>query len=37
MRRNIISHNIYEEITEKIISKMEKGIIPWQKPWKERQ
>ena len=25
--------NIYEEITNRIISEMEQGIIPWQKPW----
>lgn len=25
--------DIYAEITERIISEMEQGIIPWQKPW----
>ena len=25
--------NIYEAITEKIVAQMEKGIIPWQRPW----
>ncbi|MBQ6068835.1 MAG: DUF1738 domain-containing protein [Bacteroidales bacterium] len=25
--------NIYEEITNRILAEMEKGIIPWQKPW----
>ena len=25
--------NIYEEITNRMISEMEQGIIPWQKPW----
>ena len=25
--------SIYEEITDKLIAMMEKGIIPWTKPW----
>lgn len=25
--------NIYEEITNRILAEMEKGIIPWRKPW----
>ena len=25
--------DIYKEITDRIISQMEEGIIPWQKPW----
>ena len=25
--------NIYQEITDRIISQLEKGMIPWQKPW----
>ena len=25
--------DIYAEVTSRIISQMEKGIIPWQKPW----
>lgn len=25
--------DLYEEITRKILSEMEKGIIPWRKPW----
>ena len=25
--------DIYKEITDRIISQMENGIIPWQKPW----
>jgi len=25
--------NVYELVTEKIISQLEAGIIPWQKPW----
>lgn len=28
--------NIYEEITNRIISEMEKGSIPWRKPWVAR-
>lgn len=25
--------NIYEVVTNRIVAEMEKGIIPWQKPW----
>ena len=25
--------DIYEAVTERIITEMEKGIIPWHKPW----
>ena len=25
--------DIYAEVTNRIIDQMEKGIIPWQKPW----
>ena len=25
--------DIYSEVTSRIISEMEKGIIPWEKPW----
>lgn len=25
--------NVYEMVTERIVAEMEKGIIPWQKPW----
>lgn len=25
--------NIYEEITNRILAEMDKGVIPWQKPW----
>lgn len=25
--------DIYNAVTERIISQLEKGIIPWQKPW----
>lgn len=26
--------NVYDIITDKIISKLEEGVIPWRKPWK---
>lgn len=29
-----MSKNIYEMITNKFIEELEKGIIPWQKPWR---
>ena len=25
--------DIYREVTDRIISELEKGIIPWKKPW----
>lgn len=25
--------NVYEMVTDRIISELEKGVIPWQKPW----
>lgn len=25
--------NIYQLVTDRIIAQMNKGIIPWQKPW----
>lgn len=25
--------DLYKEVTDHIISEMEKGIIPWEKPW----
>ena len=28
--------NLYEEITNRIISEMENGVIPWRKPWVAR-
>lgn len=28
------NENIYKMVTDKIVAEMEKGIIPWQKPWK---
>lgn len=28
-----MSKSVYEMVTERIISELEKGVIPWQKPW----
>lgn len=28
-----MAFNIYQEVTDRIIAEMEKGIIPWQRPW----
>ena len=28
-----MSINVYQMVTDRIIAQMEKGIIPWQKPW----
>ena len=25
--------NVYQQVTDRIIAQMEKGIVPWQKPW----
>jgi len=25
--------DIYAEVTSRIIAEMEKGVIPWKKPW----
>lgn len=25
--------SVYEMVTERIISQLEKGIVPWEKPW----
>ena len=27
------NENIYQMVTDRIIAEMEKGIIPWQRPW----
>lgn len=27
------TQDIYEKITNKVIEKLEQGIIPWRKPW----
>lgn len=26
--------NVYEMVTDRIIEELEKGVIPWKKPWK---
>jgi len=31
--KNEKGNNIYEMITNQIIEKLEKGVVPWQKPW----
>lgn len=28
-----MSKSVYEMVTERIIAELEKGVIPWQKPW----
>ena len=28
-----MSKNVYEMVTDRIIEQLEKGIIPWQRPW----
>ena len=28
-----MSKTVYEMVTERIIEQLEKGIIPWDKPW----
>lgn len=25
--------NVYQMVTERIIAELEKGVIPWEKPW----
>ena len=25
--------NVYESVTQRIIEQLEKGVIPWRKPW----
>lgn len=27
------SFDLYENVTQKILEKMERGVVPWQKPW----
>lgn len=29
--------NVYQMVTDRIVEEMQKGIIPWQKPWKGAQ
>jgi antirestriction protein ArdC len=26
--------NVYQIVTDRIIASLEKGVIPWEKPWK---
>ncbi len=33
-RLKMITFDIYEAVTNRIITELEKGIIPWRKPWK---
>lgn len=28
-----MKRNVYQEVTDKIVAQLEKGIIPWQMPW----
>ena len=28
-----ITHRSYQEITEKIVSLLKKGVVPWHQPW----
>jgi len=32
--RVVMSH-VYEVITERILGKLEQGIVPWHKPWEQ--
>jgi antirestriction protein ArdC len=32
-RKNQMAKSVYEIITEKIIEKLEKGVVPWRQPW----
>ena len=32
-----MSKNVYEMVTERVIAELEKGIIPWEKPWSGQQ
>lgn len=29
-----MAKNVYEMVTDRIIEELEKGVIPWKKPWK---
>src|SRR5439155_20409715 len=31
--RYTIGMNIYNVVTQKIIEQLEKGVVPWRKPW----
>ena len=28
-----MAFDIYQAVTDRIVAEMEKGIIPWQRPW----
>ena len=28
-----MGNNVYQIITDRIIAELEKGVIPWRKPW----
>ena len=30
-----MKHNIAEEITSRVLEDLEKGVMPWEKPWKQ--
>lgn len=32
-----MSKTVYEMVTERIIEELEKGSIPWEKPWSGRR
>jgi DNA-binding protein HU-beta len=32
-RKNKMTKSVYEIITEKIIEKLKKGVVPWRQPW----
>jgi antirestriction protein ArdC len=34
LERNFMKANLYDQITERIIALLEKGTVPWRKPWK---
>jgi antirestriction protein ArdC len=36
MKENPMNAHIYEQITERIITLLANGTVPWQKPWKAR-
>ena len=28
-----MAKSVYEMVTERVINQLEKGIVPWRKPW----
>jgi antirestriction protein ArdC len=32
-----MKRNIAEEITNRILEDLEKGVTPWEKPWKQKE